>query len=286
MQSFPNALVAALAAGCAVGLFAFAGVRLFRQGWAGYEERYVAGAERTLEAMYLTIPAQHLLYLALLSSALSGGVGYLLFRSLLLAVPFALAGLGLPTLVLSLLKRGRDRRFLTQLVDALMNISNSLKAGLSLPQALENLARESPPPMRQEMRLLCRELRLGVGLQEALEHLWERMPSREIELVVSAVGIVQDVGGNLTEVFDNIAHTLRERFRIEGKIRALTAMGRAQAVVISALPIFMVGALFFFLPGWINALFSTLGGVSILLFAAGLIGIGILLIRRMIAIDI
>jgi len=285
-EAFTHQLVAIAAAGLGAALFAYAGVRLFRRGWAGYEQRYVSGAERTLDAMWLTLPRQHLVYLALLCMALVMLVAFAIFGRVWAAVPLGLGGLVLPTVVLTILKRARDRRFLTQLVDALSNISNSLKAGQTLPQALEGLAREMPNPMRQEMRLVCQELRLGVQVEEALGHLYERMPSAELDLIVTAVAITRDVGGNLTVVFDNIAQTIRERFRIEGKIHALTAMGRAQAVVVCALPFAIVAGLHFVQPGWINVLFRTAGGVLLLMVCIGLMTVGILLVRRIVAIDI
>jgi tight adherence protein B len=232
------------------------------------------------------MPVQHLLYLAILSAALLMGILFLFTHSAMVSLLLGLAGLGAPTLVLHTLKRARDGRFLTQLVDALVNISNSLKAGLSLHQAVDALARESANPMKQEMRLVSQELRLGVTIEDSLEHLLRRMPSPELDLVVSAVTIVRDVGGNLTEVFDNIAFTIRERFRIEGKLSALTAMGRAQAVVISILPFGVILALSILQPGWLDPLFFTNTGLVILAIAAALLGSGIWLIVRMVRIDV
>jgi tight adherence protein B len=121
-------------------------------------------------------------------------------------------------------------------VDALMNVSNSLRAGFSLHQAFEMVQREMGNPISQEFRLLNQELRFGVSMQDALNHLLERMPSEDLDLVATAIIISRDVGGNLTEVFENIAATIRSRHRLYGKIKALTAQGKWQAGLICSLP--------------------------------------------------
>ncbi|MHC4883763.1 MAG: type II secretion system F family protein [Planctomycetota bacterium] len=285
MASIPHDLLAMGAAGLGVAIFVYGGIVLFQKGWGGYEERYVSGAEKTLDSMYLTMPAQHILYLAFLAAAVLGMLG-ILISGPILALPFALIGLSVPRIILWVLKRQRDQRFVEQLVDSLMNVSNSLKAGLTLPQAFESLSREMPNPMRQEMRLLCQELRLGVDIDDALQHLLRRMPSDDLDLVVTAVTIVRDVGGNLTEVFDNIAHTIRERFRIEGKINALTAQGKMQAVVICLLPFVLLGAVNVFSPGFTDPLFETVLGGGVLLLGIVIMAAGMLWIRKIITIKV
>jgi tight adherence protein B len=282
----PHHLIAIVAAGLAVGLFTYAGVSLFRSGWASYEQRYVAGAEATLDALYLTMPRQHLVYLAIVSAIVTFSAAYILTRQILLAVPVGLLGLGVPMVVLRILKRKRDKAFNTQLVDALVSISNSLKAGMTLPQAMDVLAREMPNPMRQEMRLTCQELRLGVEMQEALRHLYERMPSPDLDLIVTSVDITRDVGGNLTEVFDNIAHTIRERFRIEGKIDALTAQGKMQAWVICLLPVALALGMHYVSPGSMDVLVTTWQGAMVILLALLVEAVGVFIITRIVKIDI
>ncbi len=236
--------------------------------------------------MYLTMPAQQLIYLALLSAIIIFGLFFVLTGQIILAIFFGLFGLGIPTLILKHMKKKRDEKFNVQLVDALMNVSNSLKAGMTLPQSFEVLAREMPNPLAQEFSLLNQELRLGRKINKALEHMLERMPSADLELVVTAITIVQDVGGNLTKVFDNIAHTIRERFRIEGKIRSLTAQGKMQAVVICSLPFIVALGMNFTTPGMIDPLFTTVGGAILLLISAVLMGVGIFFIKKIITIDV
>ena len=138
-----------------------------------------------------------------------------------------------------------------------MNLSNSLRAGFSLTQALELIHREMPNPMAQEIRLVCQELRLGVPLEDALNNLYKRMPSEDLDLMVTAIAIIRDVGGNLTEIFDNIAHLIRERQRIQGKIRTLTAQGRFQALIMCLLPGGICVGLYYIAPDLFAMLFHT-----------------------------
>lgn len=286
MENIPHDLVAVFLSGIAVAIFAYIGVSLFKKGWQSYEERYVEGAEKTLDSMYLTMPAQNLVYLAILFAIFLFGFFFMLTGQVVIALPFGGFGLFLPTIGLRIMKSSRDKKFNYQLVDALMNVSNSLKAGMTLPQAFEILSREMPNPLAQEFRLLNQELRLGRKMDEALNHLLQRMPSADLELVVTAIIIVQDVGGNLTEVFDNIAHTIRERFRIEGKIRSLTAQGKMQAVVICSLPFLVALGMHFTTPGIIDPLFNTFMGAVLLLISAVLMGLGIFFIKKIITIDV
>lgn len=287
INPIPHDLISAISLGLAVTLFVYAGLALFLRGWSGYEEKYIAGAERTLDSMYLTMPAQHVMYLSFLAASVLFILPVLFTKTgIALGIPFGLIGLGVPYGVLLLLKRKRDKAFSEQLVDSLVSIGNSMKAGFTLPQAFDVLAREMSNPMRQEMRLLTQELRMGLEVDEALEHLARRMPSEEMDLVVSAVAVVRNVGGNLTEVFENIAATIRERQRIEGRISSLTAQGRMQAVVIALLPVAAVLALNFAQPGFVRVLFETTKGHILIGIAVFLEFIGILWIRKIITIDV
>lgn len=278
-----------LIAGCvfaAVTLFVWTGVRLFARGWAGYEQRYIGGAERTLDSIYLTIPPQHVVYLSVVCFVVLGLLASWLFGNLLVGMAFGTPGLFVPKLLLWWLKRRRDRRFDEQLVDALLNMGNSLKAGFSLPQALELIAREMDNPMGQEMRLVVQEMRLGVQMEEALLHLHRRMPSQDLDLIITSILISRDVGGNLTEVFDNIAYTIRERHRIEGKIRALSAQGKLQGFVICCMPPLIAVALHYFAPQVIEPLFTTALGWMTMGLAVILMAIGIRWIYKIVAIEI
>jgi len=172
--------------------------------WRRYEAEMLKGTELSLDQLYLTIPAQQLLYVAVMLFLLFTGLTTLLFGSLALGLIVGLVAFASPRLLAITLKRRRDRRFGFQLVDALMNISNALRSGFSLPQCFELIQREMDKPISQEFRLLNQETRVGVPMEQALEHLLARMPSEDLDLVVTAILVSQEVGGSLAEVMDNI----------------------------------------------------------------------------------
>lgn len=278
--------IAVISAGVGMAVFIFTGVQMTRRFWAQYQQSYLEGAATTLDAMYINMPAQNILYLGVMCGLLLyGGISYVA-GSLLAGIPFLLVGVVLPRIALAYLKKKRDELFIIQLVDALMNMSNSLRAGFSLPQALEMIHREMPNPMSQEMRLVCQEMRLGVPVEDALTSLYKRMPSDDMDLVVTAISIVRDVGGNLTEIFDNIATLIRERQRIEGKIRTLTAQGKLQAIVMCLLPVLVSAGVYFVAPDMFQVLFHTLKGWIVLFGVMLLMAVAILIIRKIIRIDV
>jgi len=275
-----------LSGGGAVALFVLVGFQLFSSGWQSYEERYVEGASRTLDSMYLTIPMQHLIYVSFASSVLIGVMSGLVFGSIAWGVILGLVGFALPSLAIRWLKKRRDVKFREQLVDALMNISNSLRAGFSLHQAFDMVQREMPNPISQEFRLVNQQLRFGLSMEEALGNLLGRMPSEDLDLVVTAITISRDVGGNLTEVFDNIADTIRSRHRLYGKIRALTAQGKWQAALICSLPPLLGIAINAINPKLMEPVYSTIYGWGLIALIVALQILGIATILKIVNIDV
>jgi len=279
-------LIAVIAAGSGVAIFTWAGIALFGRGWQGYEQRYVQGMDRTLDSMYLTIPRQHLLYLSVLSSLLAGVFTGFGFGNAIFGVICAALALPLPLLIVHFLKARRDKKFIVQLVDALFGMGNALRAGFSLPLAFEMVAREMDNPMGQEMRLVVQEMRVGVSMEDALHHLAERMPSEDLDLLITSILISREVGGNLTEVFDNIAGTIRDRLRLQGKIRALTAQGRLQGIVVSLLPIGIGLGLNALNPDFFRPMYTTRLGAAFLGAIVILEILGIYFIRRIVSIKV
>jgi len=275
-----------LCGGGAVAAFAIVGIEIFSKGWEGYEQKYVKGAERSLDDMYLTIPLQHLIYLSVCSAIILGVLLGLLFSSIAAAVIGGLAGLAVPEILVRWMRGRRLKRFGFQLVDALTNVSNSLKAGFSLPQAFQLLQDEMPNPISQEFKMVNQELRLGVSMDVALGNLVQRVGSADIDLVATAISVSREVGGNLTEVFDNIASTIRERHKMEGKIKALTAQGKAQAFIICVLPFVMLLMLNYTNPEMVRPMFERPLGWLILGLIAVLEILGIIIIRKIVSIDV
>ena len=270
----------------AVALFVLMGIRLFAAGWQSYEQRYSETAERTLDAMYLTLPPQHVAYLSVACFVIASLLWMWLFGNVLVGCVFGAMGLAVPKVLLWWLKKRRDEKFDRQLVEALTNMGNSLKAGFSLAQALQLIAQEMDNPMRQEMGLVVREMQVGVDLGEALYHLYDRMPGKDLDLIISAILISREVGGDLTEIFDNIANTIRERHRIEGRIKALSAQGKLQGFVIVCIPPAMGIAMTYIAPKLIEPLYTTLFGWMLMGVVVVLMTLGVYTIYRIVAIEV
>ncbi len=282
----PFILVLMICVIVAVALFVYSGISLFYSGWQSYEQRYAESAERSLDAIYLTVPPQHVVYLSIASFALATVFWLWLFGNIIAALLFGLMGLAAPKILLWWLKRQRDRKFDHQLVDALTNIGNSMAAGFSLNQALELVAQEMDNPMGQEMGLLVRQLHVGMELEDALESLYSRMPSMDLDLIISSILISREVGGDLTEIFDNIARTIQERHRIEGRIKALSAQGKMQGFVLVCIPPAMALALHYIAPSLIEPLYTTITGWVLMAIITALMAAGIYTIYRIVDIEV
>jgi tight adherence protein B len=210
-----------------------------------------------------------------------------LYRNIIGAIIMAVVGFFAPPLVLKFRARRRLRRFNDQLGDTLILLSNALKAGYSFPQAMASIAHSAPPPMCEEFARATREVQLGVTTDAALQHMVARISSEDLDLVVTAVQIQRVVGGNLAEIFDNIAFTIRERVRIKGEIRTLTAQARTSSFIITGLPIFLLLVLEAINPTYIAPLLSFKGpGPYILLFCICSIGFAFYVMQRIANIEV
>ena len=279
-------LAVLLATFTGVVAFVYIGVQMFSQGWESYDEKYMENAEGDLESALLTIPPQHLTYLCFLSGLLGFGLCYLMFRSLFGSVMMSCFATLLPKMALNRYKIKRQKKFAEQLVDALVAMSNSLKAGYALPKAMEALALEAANPMGQEMRIVIQEMRLGDTIVQALRNLHSRMPNDDLDLVITAISISQDLGGNLTEVFERIAETIRARQEIEGKIDALTSQGKAQGFIVGMLPLFLGLAVNYIDPKLFKPMYTTIAGWVLIGVVIILEMIGMAIIKKIVTIRV
>ena len=198
----------------------------------------------------------------------------------------AVVGWNIPKRVLAVLKQRRLQRFNLQLVDSLVNMSNALKAGFSVQQSIELVVREGQNPIAQEFGMYLHQMRVGMPMEEALASLQTRVGSDDLALMISAFETARQTGGNLTEVFERIAYTIRERMRIELRIRTLTAQGRLQGVIVGAMPLLLGVAMFFLDPTMMLSFLHSGFGIAVLVGVAILEVLGALLIRKIINIDI
>ncbi len=209
-----------------------------------------------------------------------------------LAAAFVL-GLYAPRFYLNRRKKGRLKAFANQLPDTITLLANSLRAGSSFLQGMELVTREARPPISEEFERVVRDMQLGLALQPALNNLVRRVASEDLDLMVTAIQIQAQVGGNLATVLDQIAHTIRERIRIYGEIQTLTAMQRYSGYVITLLPIGLAALLFIISPSYMTVMLEKppemLGlPMGVVFFIVGLIsmGIGYLFIRRIVDIKV
>jgi tight adherence protein B len=200
-----------------------------------------------------------------------------------------LAGAFVFTLPKRLVRIIRERRRFTfnlQLVEALNTMSNALRAGFSLTQAFESVVETGEKPIAQEFNVLLQQLRIGMSFDEALASLDRRVASDDLTLVCTAIDIARRTGGNLTEIFARISDTIRGRQRIERRVRTLTAQGRLQGLIVSAMPLILGLALYVMKPALMKPFVFSLRGAVCLGLAALFVSVGWFFIRRIIRIDV
>ena len=211
-------------------------IGIFERALAQYEEHYVARHITDLSDMFFFIDARQLVLLTAAVTALAGGFGFLLLGPVSTCL-LVIAGLCFPAVLVRFYRQRRVRLFERQLLDALTGMASAFRAGMTLYQSMEEVAKHARVPLSQEFSLTVREMRLGKSSDDALGNLAKRVQSDDLAIVVTAAITARTLGGNMADMFDTISHTLRERFRIEGRIRALTAQGRLQGIIMGLMPL-------------------------------------------------
>ena len=280
---------------CFAGL-TFYIMQIIQAGSETYNKIHTEETSRQFADIFLFIPPRRIselawsvsvitfLFLFLAASDFSSPAGAV--RGLFIGGLAAAATLNLPRWYLALIKRRRRELFNEQLVDALMTMSNALRSGSSIIQAFEHIARQNMPPISQEFNLFLHETRLGVKFDDALANLNNRVNSEDLTIMIRAIEIARQTGGNLTEVFDKISAIIRERMRIQKRIQTLTSQGRLQGIVVGIMPVFLVIAMFFLDPKMMVSFFTAPVGMAVAGMALVMEIIGALFIRKIINIDI
>ena len=243
------------------------------------DKRFASRVQRDLARADLRLRVAEYYYLRV---GLAVGLCAILFllRDPLSAVVGAILGYFGPRIWVGRRIGGRLNAFNKQLPDTITLLSNSLRAGSSFLQSIELVSRETPAPMGSEMGRVVREVNLGLGMEEALANMVRRIKSDDLDLMVTAIGVQQQVGGNLAEILDTIAFTIRERVRIKGEIRTLTAQGRYSGYLVAFLPIGIMITLNFINPDFMQPLFTELIGQALLVLGAIMMAIGFFAIRK------
>lgn len=269
-----------------IALFVWALVDISGRLLQAWRERFTRETGFHLRELFLFVDPARLYVLNLALTLLGALAAWLLSASLLMALVAAIVLALTPRGVLRWLRKRRVEHIEQQLPDALQMLAGTARAGLSLPAAIRQVSAELTPPLQQELLLVQHEQRLGVSLDDALENLARRVPAQPVKLMVSAMRIANEAGGGLAETLERTATTLRSQHAMELKILALTAQGKLQAWVVGLLPVFLLWVLNRMEPAAMSQLWTTQLGWGVLAAVLVMEFIGVLLIRRIVAIDI
>lgn len=250
-----------------------------------YQERYVVKSMNDLSDMFLFIDPRQMLVLNIACMCLMGIMSYIVLNPLV-AVGMTILGFFTPMMLVRYYRKRRIAKFNQQLVDALQAMANAFKAGLTFPQAIEHVSKEALPPLSQEFGLFVKEVKLGVPLEEALINMGKRVGSDDLELVVVSTNISRQLGGNMAEMFETISSTIRERFRLEGKIDALTSQGKLQGWIVAAMPLVLGLVLKYMRPDLMLPMLNHWFGYVLVSVICVMEAMGIFIIRRIVNIDV
>ena len=216
-------------------------------------------------------------------------IAAILFGNVLFGVIGGIVGIFLPGFWVKQKKSGRLHQFEAQLADMLNLCVNGLRAGYSIIQALESISKEMPTPTSVEIRRVVQEVQIGLPLETALENLLRRMSSPDLKLIITAINIQREVGGNLAEILDSISHTIRERVRIKGEIRVLTAQQTITGYLIGFLPFGLAIFLYLYNPSYIMRFFdpaTRMCGTPMVICGLIMIFFGFVAVRKIVSIEI
>lgn len=295
MSDLPLILIPLVYAIC-FGMLAFGFFHAYREGMQAYDHVYSESASREFEDLFLFIPPRRIAELARMAAAAFFLLFYFvfggfsdpgeMFSGLLFGAVGATIALAAPRIVFRILRARRIKKFNDQLVESLVGMSSALKAGFSILQAFETVVKQGDKPIAQEFSLFLQQVRVGVKFEDALHSMEERVGSEDLQLMNQSIEIARQTGGNLTEVFEKIAATIRERMRIQHRIRSLTAQGRLQGIVVGSVPALLLLAMTLMDPKMMMPFFHSKMGVATLFVVAGLEIAGGLLIRKIVTIKV
>jgi len=251
-----------------------------------YKKKYVSQAVDDFESMFIYISPNQLFFLNIAITAIFLILAVMLFETWTFRIIFSLIGFFVPGYLIKYVKKKRLEKFNRQLVDALIQMANAFKAGLSFPQAMQNISEEGVPPLSLEFDLALKEIKLGVAIEEALVNMTKRVRSEDLDLVVISTNIARQMGGNMSEMYDTISTTIRERFRLQGKINSLVSQGKLQGFVVGAMPLVLGFVLSKMRPDLMDPMMESWFGVFLVIGIVILEFFGALIIRKIISIDV
>jgi tight adherence protein B len=261
--------------------------RLERSHWGEGLSRELARADLKLKpAEYVAVMIISAIVTALIAWRLGGDNP--IARNLFIAIGF-IVGLNIPRIYLRRQQGKRLQRFNDQLADMLNLMVNGLRAGYSTMQAMEAVSKEMPPPINEEFRRVVQEMQLGISMEAALDNLYRRIPSDDLDLVITAMNVQREVGGNLAEILDTISYTIRERVRIKGEIRVLTSQVMYSGRFLAMMPLLIAGVLWLLNRSYMMEFFNPetrLPGIIALTTGALMVLAGYFVMTRIATIDV
>ena len=201
-------------------------------------------------------------------------------------VALGVVGYFIPRWYLGRRRKARQKAFANQLGDTLVLMSNALKTGYSISQSIDTVASRSSPPISQEFDRVVREINLGAPLEESLARMVQRVESGDMDMVMTAIGIQRRIGGNLAEILDNIAETIRDRVRIKGEMQTLTAQARGSGYMITGMPIVLGVFMYFVTPTYFKPMTEQFIGIVMLAVAGLFVFLGQLIMGKIATVDV
>jgi tight adherence protein B len=252
---------------------------------AKLNKSYAKKMESEMIKADIPITVEELLVIKILFSSAFTFLAYSLFKSIYILPIFFVLVWKVPKFIIEKRKKDRIKVFENQLNEGIMVISNSLKAGYSFLQALAVASEETPDPFSKEFKKMLKEMNLGIAEDEALKNLLSRMSSEDLRLIMNAILIQKDIGGNLSEILDNIGETIRERQKIKGELKTLTAQGKLSGLIVILIPIFLALIIYILNKEYMMLLFTTPVGIAMICFSIVNQLIGIFLIHKIVNIE-
>ena len=224
--------------------------------------------------------------LTVITTVSLGGLAHLWRGDVLITAVAGLVGFFAPRAYVAIRRGRRLQAFNDQLGDTINLMVNSIRAGYSILQAMRAVSDEMGPPASTEYGRVVQEVQLGIPLEEALKHMLRRVPSEDLDMMITAINVQREVGGNLAEVLESISFTIRERIRIQGEIRALTAQSRISGYMVAMVPLLLAAVIYLINPEFMGLLFQhTCGHIMIGVAVVG-IGSGFFVISKVVDIDV
>lgn len=251
-----------------------------------YKKEFTTTASTNASDMFMSVDPNQLFMLNLLAIVVFPILTWLVTRDFPATFTMLAVILFLPTLIYRSVRKKRLKRLEKQLPDGLAMISGAMRAGASLNIALEAMVKEQPAPLSQEFELFLKEQRLGVDFEVSIKDMQKRIPLQDFNMLVTALLINREVGGNLAETMETLGETLRRKEMMEGKIDGLTAQGKLQGIVMTGLPVFLGVLLNFMEPEAMSKLWTTTIGWIVLTIVIAMEAMGYFIINKITSIDV